>query len=220
MNIRKIIREELDDWEWAKEFGPFHGVEFRVKGSLLYNNDVYPYTIEDLGEDEITVRWGNERMGIESTEYSRSQVEHFLTSGSWEIIGSPLNESESEWDWEWIKESRPSLEEFLYDKGIRRGEEFLIRFEPHLNINDDINHIGNLIEDCKNLGMGKGAINILSAIKISNYDFMEGMGIGEKYITYLANGVDDLHPVHFDRAYRDELDSGMPVIDGREYLGI
>ena len=82
MNIRKIIKEEMDDFDFVNDMPELHGVSFKVE-----DFDRPIYTIKDEGyRFYVEVTWVNDVGKIQSTAYKRSQVMKLFREGTWTPI--------------------------------------------------------------------------------------------------------------------------------------
>lgn len=82
MNIKKIIREEMDDFGFVDNMPELHGVSFKAGGFDKV------YTIIDKGSRfYVDVTWINVANGkTESSKYKRSVVMRFFKNGTWVTI--------------------------------------------------------------------------------------------------------------------------------------
>ena len=82
MNIKKIIREEMDDFGFVDNMPELHGVSFKAGGFDKV------YTIIDKGSRfYVDVTWINPANGkTESSKYKRSVVMRFFKNGTWVTI--------------------------------------------------------------------------------------------------------------------------------------
>jgi len=127
MNLKKIIKETInnveDDWSWAK----FDPVEPRKEGEIrvgdvytIYGNGYeirYQLEVTEFLDDEvmyqllITSDEEEEPSGsIQSTEFDNAQ--NLIRSGYWKLTSSfdvNLNESEEEDEWGWVKKHNVSI---------------------------------------------------------------------------------------------------------------
>jgi hypothetical protein len=88
MNIKKLIREEMDDFEWTNDTTLFSydGVTFRTRDDVvvkqtLLSKDV-KNTIEDVGGNIVTIVWGDRDF---STDHLRSDVTRSFEKG-WFVL--------------------------------------------------------------------------------------------------------------------------------------
>jgi len=83
MDIKRIIKEELEDFGFANDTPELHGVSFKAGGF-----DKPIYTIIDNGlKYYVEVRWINGATGKpESTAYKRSVVMKLFKDKVWEPI--------------------------------------------------------------------------------------------------------------------------------------
>jgi hypothetical protein len=89
MNIRKIIREEVNGFEWVNDVmeNPLDGITFNYvsinrnrKGHDVANQQPLKYTIEDNGGDTVFVHFEGQ---YKPMSYSREEVQNFFSSGEW-----------------------------------------------------------------------------------------------------------------------------------------
>ena len=82
MNLKRIIREEMEDFGFVDNMPELHGVSFKAVGFGKV------YTIIDKGfRFYVDVTWINNTNGkTESTPYKRSVVMKLFKNGTWEPI--------------------------------------------------------------------------------------------------------------------------------------
>jgi len=81
MNIKKIIKEEMEDFGFADDMPELHGVSFTVEDF----NKIY--TIVDRGfRFYVDVTWINDSGKIEDTPQKRSTVMKLFRDGTWKPI--------------------------------------------------------------------------------------------------------------------------------------
>ena len=106
MNIKRIIREESNDFKWIEDSEPhLNGVKF------IYGDNLKPiYTIiydELIHHNEVVIRW-TDKFGVSEVMYKIGEVYENIESGIWNIVddggwrqSSGLNESG---DFKWIED--------------------------------------------------------------------------------------------------------------------
>jgi len=106
MNIKRIIREESNDFKWIEDSEPYlNGVKF------IYGDKLKPiYTIiydELIHHNEVVIRW-TDKFGVSEVMYKIGEVYENIESGIWNIVDdsgwrlfSGLNESN---DFKWIED--------------------------------------------------------------------------------------------------------------------
>ena len=81
MNLKRIIREEMEDFGFVDNMPELHGVSFKVEGFGKV------YTIIDKGfRFYVDVTWKNNTGKTESTPQKRSVVMKLFKNGTWEPI--------------------------------------------------------------------------------------------------------------------------------------
>jgi hypothetical protein len=101
MNIRKIIREEMDEFDWIRDTEPssphvpYSGMKFKIKDAEEI------YTISDITDTHMIINWIDPSDG-EYRENFRWPLKHyfgFVYKGDVEIVYENLNESENDFAW-------------------------------------------------------------------------------------------------------------------------
>ena len=87
MNIKKIIREEINDLGWIKKElsnkGPLDGIRFRVPRSIA-SRSISVIEDKDGDNEWVSVFWQTDDKGdMRSERYSREMVERYLNDGWW-----------------------------------------------------------------------------------------------------------------------------------------
>lgn len=80
MNLKRIIREEMDEFDFVNDMPELHGVSFKAGG---FDRPIY--TIIDKGKrHHVDVTWVNAANGkTEDTTYKRSVVMKLFRDGTW-----------------------------------------------------------------------------------------------------------------------------------------
>jgi hypothetical protein len=78
MNFKRIIREEVDDFDFINNTDGLDGVSFTVE----WDKDQI-YHIKDNGGDRVVVHWMGYRETHESTTYKREEVMKLFNDGDW-----------------------------------------------------------------------------------------------------------------------------------------
>jgi len=82
MNLKKIIKEEMDDFEWTKDIrSGLDGIRFHH-----FSNITPIYTIEDNGDDRVIVKWISVTGIHERVTYRREEAEKWLHNGQWVTV--------------------------------------------------------------------------------------------------------------------------------------
>lgn len=84
MDIKKIIQEELEDFQWVKDSleadnNPLDGITFNYV-AVNKSPQTLVYTIEDNGDDTVLVHFEGQH---KPTPYSRDEVHDSFSSGKW-----------------------------------------------------------------------------------------------------------------------------------------
>ena len=78
MNIKSIIKEEINDFGFVNDTPELNGVSFNVDGYGMI------YTIEDSGKRYyVDVTWKKINGGTERSQYKRSVVMKLFRDGTW-----------------------------------------------------------------------------------------------------------------------------------------
>jgi hypothetical protein len=113
MNLRKLIKEELDDFEWIGDMSfPKVGDRY-VFGAPGVNPQTLTngagrdkFTVKDIDEEYVTILWDDNASQADWTQ--RKKLDKFLVWISDGETYIPINESD---DTEWIKDTEPSRRE-------------------------------------------------------------------------------------------------------------
>ena len=78
MDIKRIIKEEINDFGFVNDTPELNGVSFNVDGYGMI------YTIEDSGKRYyVDVTWKKINGGTERSQYKRSVVMKLFRDGTW-----------------------------------------------------------------------------------------------------------------------------------------
>jgi hypothetical protein len=104
MNIKRIIKEEIDDLDWIRSIKPYDIYNPQV-GMRFTIADVNTriYTIEEIGVDSYRVSY-YDRDGLYRLvlDWSKNNYEYFLNRGEIKLVmDKPINESD---DLDWIRD--------------------------------------------------------------------------------------------------------------------
>jgi hypothetical protein len=104
MNLKKIIKESLDEFDWIRDTEPssphvpYSGMRFKIND--VEAGDVV-YTITNITDTHMIINWIDPSDG-EHTENFRWPLKHyfgFVDKGDIEIVYENLNESENDFAW-------------------------------------------------------------------------------------------------------------------------
>ena len=102
MNIRRIIREEIDDFDWAKdtsEYEPVVGLKWKVVGM----GEVYIVKGVDYENSTMSLEWKNNRGGWSSMDDYEFSLYWGLVDDNRVVIVNKLNE-----DLDWVGDVNPT----------------------------------------------------------------------------------------------------------------
>ena len=90
MNLKQIIREEVDDFGWAEDVSPY-----KVGDTFVSPVGIF-YTVKGVNPDTVDVEY---RLGMsfDTHSFDRQVFEDRLEDGTFTPMISSINESE--WDW-------------------------------------------------------------------------------------------------------------------------
>jgi hypothetical protein len=105
MNLKKIIKESLDEFDWIRDTEPssphvpYSGMKFKIKDAEETSGVIY--TISDITDTHMIINWIDPSDG-EYRENFRWPLKHyfgFVDNGDVEIVYENLNESENDFAW-------------------------------------------------------------------------------------------------------------------------
>jgi hypothetical protein len=105
MNLKKIIKESLDEFDWIRDTEPssphvpYSGMKFKIKDAEETSGVIY--TISDITDTHMIINWIDPSDG-EYRENFKWPLKHyfgFVDKGDVEIVYENLNESENDFAW-------------------------------------------------------------------------------------------------------------------------
>lgn len=160
MNIRKIIKEEVDNFDWTKEI-PIPRIHQGVKvvvgpsvpsaeGTVLTVQNIFNKGEDGSGEKMVTMSWDD---GNSSYDYTYDSVMRFTDRGGiWKILKEEID------DFEWASHSPDDIVKELYNKTIIDLNNYIVKLpfvRDKIDLSrwdrDPIKRVKSIIELRKNI---------------------------------------------------------------------